>query len=123
MLTFLTILDQIKVYHWQTTNYARHKATDELHGELSSLVDKFIECLNGRLGFESPGYRIMLNENRKIKLTDMNDSNGITFLLNIKNYLESNELIDVMSNSSELINIRDEMLSAVGKTNYLFSLG
>lgn len=116
------MLDRIKLYHWQTTNYARHKATDELHGELSSLVDKFVECLQGRLCFNTPRSRITLNELKTIELMDMNDFDGEGLLLQIKNYLESREFVDIMSNSSELINIRDEMLSAVSRTKYLFSL-
>ena len=49
LLTFMTILDQIKLYHWQTTSYSRHKATDELHEQISELVDKFIETIHGKL--------------------------------------------------------------------------
>ena len=31
---FFALRDQIKLYHWQTTSYARHKATDEIIKEL-----------------------------------------------------------------------------------------
>jgi hypothetical protein len=26
----MTLRDQVKIYHWQTMSYPRHKATDEL---------------------------------------------------------------------------------------------
>ena len=36
ILTFFTILNQIKIYHWQTVSYPRHKATDDLYTKLNS---------------------------------------------------------------------------------------
>jgi len=125
LLTFMAILDQIKLYHWQTISYARHKATDELHGNLSSLVDKFIETLHGRISYDNntPNYRIMLNDDKSsIFLKNTKDSKGGELLKNIKNYLESNELKKILDNNTDLQNIRDEMLGSVNQTNYLFSL-
>ena len=36
-LYFIYIRDQLKIYHWQTKNYARHVASDSF---VSSLSDK-----------------------------------------------------------------------------------
>lgn len=47
--TFLGALDQIKMFHWTTMSYARHKALDDLHGSLSEKTDKFIESWMGRM--------------------------------------------------------------------------
>ncbi len=44
---FLTYKNNIKIYHWQTKSYSRHKASDELEGSLSDKIDKFIETLQG----------------------------------------------------------------------------
>ena len=41
----LHISSQIKVYHWQTLSFARHKATDELYAEFNSLMDRFVEAM------------------------------------------------------------------------------
>jgi hypothetical protein len=125
LLTFMTILDQVKLYHWQTTLYARHKATDDLHDDLSGLVDKFVETLHGRISYDNntPNYRIMLNDDKSnIYLKNIKDTKGVELLKNIKNYLEGNELKKILDNNTELQNIRDEMLGVVNKTNYLFSL-
>jgi hypothetical protein len=124
ILTFFTVLNQIKIYHWQTVSYPRHKATDDLHSSLSDLVDKFVEVLHGRLSTnENPKYRITLEDNKNtITINNMTDSNGLELLKNIRKYLEGSELKSVMGNSTELINIRDEMLSEVNKCLYLFSL-
>lgn len=124
LLTLLTILNQVKLYHWQTLSYPRHKATDDLYSSLSVLIDKFIEVLHGRLSTtENPKYRIMLEKNiNTIAINNIIDLNGTELLNNIRKYLESSELKSAMGNCTDLINIRDEMLSEVNKSIYLFSL-
>jgi hypothetical protein len=123
IISFLTILDQIKIYHWQTLKYSRHKATDELHEKLSELIDRFIEVLQGRNILEKKDKRILIDENKDfIKIHNVNDENGLALINNIKKFLESNYLITLINNSSELLNIRDEMLSIVNQTAYLFTL-
>ena len=47
-MIFLYILNTIKLFHWKTTSYALHKATDDLHGKLSGLVDSFVEVMLGK---------------------------------------------------------------------------
>lgn len=123
MLTLLTIVNQVKLYHWQTLSFARHKATDDLYSNLSDLVDKFIEVLHGIIIIESgnKNFRIQLSEN-SISIMNFSDTKGIDLLINIKNYLNSNEFNKIISKSTDLINIRDEMLENVNKSSYLFSL-
>jgi hypothetical protein len=123
MLTFLTIVNQVKLYHWQTLSHPRHKATDELYSDLSDNVDKFIEVLTGRCVIDQGNnkYRILM-PNKHIKLQNYTDDNGLQLIKNIKLYLESPELNNVIGNSTELGNIRDEMLASINKASYLFTL-
>ena len=46
----MTLRDQIKIYHWQTMSFPRHKATDELVGKLDDNIDKFVEVYMGKYG-------------------------------------------------------------------------
>ena len=39
--TFFEMTNTIKLYHWKTTSYAEHKATDELHERIA--CSKFIQ--------------------------------------------------------------------------------
>ena len=39
----LTIRNQVKLYHWQTGSFARHKATDDLTAALDLNIDAFVE--------------------------------------------------------------------------------
>lgn len=45
---FLGLLAQLKMHHWCTLSYAKHKALDDLHGSLSGAVDRFVESWIGR---------------------------------------------------------------------------
>ena len=42
-IVFLEILMMVKLFHWKTTSYATHQATDELYTKLNSNIDTFIE--------------------------------------------------------------------------------
>ena len=41
---------QVKINHWQTKGYVRHKAFDELYGGLVDLTDTFAEAAMGKYG-------------------------------------------------------------------------
>ena len=124
LLSFLTILNQIKIYHWQTFNYARHKATDDLYSELSGLIDNFVEVLQGRvINKESKNYRIMFNANTTIPISNLFDTDASNFLKNCKKFFENDkDLLSILNTSTDLSNIRDEMLALINKNIYLFSL-
>jgi len=51
MIFFLELLNTIQLFHWNTSSYAAHKASDHLYHVLQPLADKFIEIgLEKRLG-------------------------------------------------------------------------
>jgi hypothetical protein len=116
--TFFEVTNTIKLYHWKTTSYSEHKATDELHENISSHVDKFVEVLLGKM---VPN-RITYKKNTT-PITDCNDRAAFTNqIIRFRNVLlELPNLLDP-KNDSDLINIRDEMLADVNQFLYLFSL-
>jgi hypothetical protein len=102
-----------KLYHWNTTSYARHKATDNFNERFIELVDKFTEVFIGTYNIKPQIKEIIIN---KDFLTD----NGIKELfIFTRKYLIS---FNNMSLSSDLLNIRDEILAEVNQTLYLFNL-
>ena len=40
--TFLQFLITIKLYHWNTSSYSTHKATDDLYSKLNEGIDSFV---------------------------------------------------------------------------------
>ncbi len=100
-----------KLHHWNTTSYAKHKATDCLNSSLEELVDKFVEVFIGK-------YEVKPMV-KKIRITD-GDLSDAGFILYLKATVEF--LNGLPNLESDLLNIRDELLAEINKTLYLLSL-
>jgi hypothetical protein len=114
--TFLHMLNTVKLYHWKTTSFSTHKATDELYAELNEKIDEFVEVL---LGKREMGGRAKLLNVPLIKLSVY--STHEAFTKQIENYKDF--LVALNENlGSDLLAIRDEILAAFNKFLYLLSL-
>jgi DNA-binding ferritin-like protein len=110
---FFTLQLNIKVYHWNTTSYARHKASDEFGGKLASLIDRFVEVFIGR-------YKVKpFLSNIKIDSDFLSDDGSIKLLNKSRDYLEH---LSGLIKDTDLLTIRDELLSEVNQTLYLYQL-
>ena len=108
--------NNIKLYHWQTTSYSRHIASDNLHTRLLLLTDQFIESYSGKYGKISRG-------NFQLDISSYNDTNIEIILEKASKQLQNiNQLCNITSKDTDLLNIRDEMLQEINKTLYLFQL-
>lgn len=115
---FFQMRSQIKLYHWQTYSYARHKATDDVLDALDKQIDEYVEVYMGKYG------RPKLTEKQGcVKITNMSEKQAVTFIKRCVQHL----LTDVVKGltpdkDSDLLNIRDEMLGALNQLLYLFTL-
>ncbi len=118
-IKFIEILMMVKLYHWRTTSYATHKATDELYTSLNEHIDKFIEVLLGKAG-----NRIEVIGPKSFSLKDIDSQDKLKRLIEgFKSYLvglNNNKTIGIMSNS-DLLNIRDEILGDLNQFLYLLT--
>jgi len=116
--TFFDMLNTIKLYHWKTTSYAEHKATDELHERLSGNIDTFVEVLLGKMVPNRIQYK-----KSNAPIHDVNDkATFVTHMIRYRNILiELSNVLDSKTDT-DLLNIRDEMLSNINQFLYLFSL-
>jgi DNA-binding ferritin-like protein len=113
---FLEMLNNIKLYHWKTKSYAQHKATDELYDKLNGNIDEFVEVLLGK--DES---RIKLLKKRVDLLDTTNAQDFKTKIYKYRDYLiEMNEIFDAKKDT-DLLSIRDEMLSNINQFLYLLT--
>lgn len=110
----LGIRDQIKVYHWQTKSFARHKATDDFVTTLDGLIDSFVEVYMGKYGRPKVS--------GSIKLHNFSESAAKSFVSKQTAYLTKALPRKLKSTDTDLLNIRDEILALVNKTMYLFTL-
>jgi len=117
---FFEMLNTIKLFHWKTTHYATHKATDELHERLSEHTDRFVEVMIGKLPTDRTRIRYSQPTTPIFDLSSTEDlihklGEYVTILENFSQIFDSKR-------DSDLLNIRDEMLGNINQALYLLSL-
>ena len=113
---FFSMQHTIKLYHWQTQSFARHKATCGLLESLDPLIDSFIETYMGRYSRPSFGGGFDL------KIKELNDEDAEDMLEKYIQFLKVEVPKNLKSGDTDLLAIRDEMLGILNKTVYLFTL-
>lgn len=116
VIPLITFQIQMKIYHWQTTDYARHIASDALVTDIAARIDQFVETVQG-----GRNIRVVLKSGL-IELGNVTDSSAVSMLGIFKDWLEKALPTLLMKDETDLMNQREEMLSIVNKTLYLFTL-
>jgi hypothetical protein len=120
--TFLHMLDTVKLYHWKTTSYATHKATDQLHADLSAKIDSFVEILLGK-----PENTPTTKRNEILKVQSLQFKqykNNEDFKKQVEEYKKFLENLSIVKqpNNNDLANIRDDLLGTMNQFLYLLTL-
>lgn len=110
----LSIRSQIKLYHWQTGSFARHKASDDLTATLDEKIDHFVEVYMGKYGRPKVSGSIVLH--------NFSDGAAKAFVAKERGYLSGVLPKKLSKDDTDLLNIRDEILGELNKVLYLFSL-
>ena len=115
---FFSMRDQIKLYHWQTRIYSRHKATDEVIGKLDEHIDQFVEVYIGKYGRPK-----MSGKTASIHVNNMSEKTIVTFIKKCIAMLLGDCMKGLKESvDTDLFNIRDEMLADLNQLLYLFTL-
>jgi hypothetical protein len=114
---FFAMRDQIKIYHWQTGVFARHKATDDVIKALDESIDKYVEVYMGKYGRPR-----LTAKTSVIHVKNMGEKEAVAF---VKKCIRT--LIEVVPKGlgpedTDLVNLRDEMLGELNQLLYLFTL-
>jgi hypothetical protein len=118
---FLEMINTIKIYHWKTSSYATHTATDQLFGDLNKKTDEFVEVMLGK----SEINRDSVLKFPSVKM-EMFSSNAEcrkqvegykTFLIDLPKNKNFNGMTNV-----DLLAIRDEILALLNQFLYLLTL-
>lgn len=113
----MTLRDQIKLYHWQTINYPRHIATNDLVTKLDTNIDSFVEVYIGRYGRPK-----LSGKTSSIHLRNFSDKEASAMVKEIIGWLEHDLPKKLKRTDTDLLNIRDTILQDLNQTLYLFSL-
>jgi hypothetical protein len=110
---FFTIQLINKLYHLNTTSFARHKASDTFDESLQSHIDRFTETFIGRYKLKPMIKSIRIDQDF------ISDEGIVRLFIQMRTYLQN---LNKLYTDSDLLNIRDDLLVDVNKTIYLFQL-
>jgi hypothetical protein len=113
----MTLRDQVKLYHWQTMSYPRHKATDELVEKLDTNIDQFVEVYIGKYGRPK-----LTGRTSSIHLRNHSDKDATKMLQGAIQWLTFDLTKKLKNTDTDLLNIRDTIIADLNQTLYLFTL-
>ena len=112
-----TLRTQLKLHHWQTYQFSTHKATDDVLKALDDLIDEYVETYMGEYG--RPKVTGTTNE---IHLKNMSEKAIVQCVKEAIVHLHSEFVKGFKATDTALLNLRDEMIGALQKLLYLFTL-
>ena len=119
----LQMLMTVKLYHWNTLSFSVHKATDTLYGDLNTLIDQFVEVLLGKHNNLSEKHTSEILSIKSLHMNNYKDNGKFKQELETyKKYLIGLNKHFSESENSDLLNIRDEILSTLNQISYLLTL-
>jgi|LauGreDrversion4_2_1035121.scaffolds.fasta_scaffold13239_4 hypothetical protein len=114
---FLHLRNQLKLHHWQTKIYARHIATDKILEKLDETIDSFVEVYLGKYGRSR-----LTGKNATITLQNLSEAGATRVITSSIKYLQGPLTRSLKEQDTDLINLRDEILSQLNHLLYLFTL-
>ena len=118
---FLEMINTIKIYHWKTTSFSTHKATDELFASLNTKTDEFVEVMLGKCQINRNS--VLMFPSVKIEMFSTN-AECRKLVESYKKFLidlPKNKNFNTMSNV-DLLAIRDEIVALLNQFLYLLTL-
>jgi hypothetical protein len=112
----MTLRNQVKLYHWQTMSYPRHKATDDLVTKLDENIDQFVEVYVGKYGRPK-----LSGKTSTIRLRNHSDSEATNLLKEAIQWMSNDLGRKLKKTDTDLLNIRDTIIADLNQTLYLFT--
>jgi DNA-binding ferritin-like protein len=112
----MTLRNQVKLYHWQTMSYPRHKATDDLVTKLDENIDQFVEVYVGKYGRPK-----LTGKLSTIRLRNHSDKEATELLREAIQWMSDDLTRKLKKTDTDLLNIRDTIVADLNQTLYLFT--
>jgi len=119
----------IKMFHFQTTKYNYHKASDEYLGKYWENMDRLMEVTLGNIGKENisndkKGETENVTNTQKLDIFSLETSlpNDESIIIVVKNYIQNLRKLLPLHSHSELANIVDDMVADAIQFIYLLLL-
>ena len=115
LLTYvLSLLGQVKLYHWSTMSYIHHKALDELHDTLSPKIDLLVETFIGRYN-KQPLKEMSLKFECNTATDDL-----FEYLVDERETMK--KMLGKFETAPEIQSIIEDMMAAIDKCLYVSRL-
>ena len=117
ILNLVKFQNQLRILHWQTDSFAKHKAFGKTYEDLDALIDSLVEIYSGKY------QKLSLSSGTSIELlnTDSLDINNV--LNEVTEYLSTSAVEELNpEKDTDLLNVRDEILAVVNRLKYLLTL-
>lgn len=103
---------QMKTYHFQTSKYGAHKASDDYVAKFRVNSDRLIEVAQGIMGkSKESGFAIVFNA-----------KNDVTVLECLNKFIDSMRVMEtVFTSNPEMLAIRDEIVADAMQFKYLLT--
>ena len=108
---FVKLQTTIRLFHWTTKSYSKHVAADIAYGKLDDLIDDFVESYLAHFKMSTNIIMSKISMNCRV----YNDKAMLNYLIRKRDDLSA---MDFKFN--DLSSIRDEMITVLSKTIYLF---
>jgi hypothetical protein len=112
----MTLRNQVKLYHWQTMNYPRHIATDELVTKLDTNIDQFVEVYIGKYGRPK-----LSGKTSSIYLRNHSDAEATKMIQEAIDWMTNDLTSKLKKTDTDLLSIRDVIVADLNQTLYLFT--
>ena len=114
---FFQMRTQIKLYHWQTRLYSRHKASDNVLEKLDELIDKYVEVYIGKYG--RPKLDASTNTTT---VQNLSESSVVKYIHKYITYMTEPLVKRLKKEDTDLLSLRDDMIAELNQLLYLFTL-
>lgn len=117
IINLLKIQNQLRILHWQTKSYARHKAFGKTYDDLDGLIDTLVEIHQGKYGV------ITYDTPIDFGLVNIEEIEIDQILTQLNEYLTGpfNDMHDPVKDT-DCLNVRDEILTVINRLRYLLTL-
>jgi len=117
IINLLKIQNQLRILHWQTKSFARHKAFGKTYDDLDGLIDTLVEIHQGKYGV------ITYDTPIDFGLVNIEEIEIDQILIQLTEYLSTafSEMMDP-EKDTDCLNVRDEILTVINRLRYLLTL-
>ena len=117
ILNLVKFQNQLRILHWQTDSFAKHKAFGKTYEDLDGLIDSLVEVYSGKY------QKLSLSPGTSIELLNTDSLDVDNVLNEVTEYLSTSAVEELNpEKDTDLLNVRDEILAVVNRLKYLLTL-